>query len=518
VKGYKFLKELSKQLQVRIVDLTAMSVTKDPYYAGAPAQKRAAEWFAELFNRFEFPQGVHLRAIHYKLVSQEPPIRKPDGESGFSNYINTEKCWDYMQEASRNARHLRLVEAHRFTDARNPGALKEEAIYEERDADPDWNIEGSVADWKLPALQIAKVVMNLATLVMPKIETSGYDYSLMDQPVHIECWIEKSTMDYVLLPLCQKYGVNLVRGIGFQSITNIIMLLQRLANLPDDRPTRILYASDFDPSGEAMPVQVSRLIQYYIDDYAPERDIKLTPIALTREQVERYHLPWTPLKEGDKGAVRFQDRHGVGGATELDALEAIHPGVLATLFEEAIVPYRDQTLKRRLTVAAHEAEEGAEAQFNEKLGELIEEANALESHTSAIMEEFGPRLEELNERFKLEQEALSDDMQEKLGPIGDQMETLKETIASTVDEMEIEMPVRPTAEIKLPDESEWLYDSNRDYKDQLAAYKKHQGKPTIADLAKTCIACAKQFHAKRKDVTTCSKKCYVAMWRQSREK
>jgi hypothetical protein len=31
-----------------------------------------AKWFASLWERFDFPRGVHLRRIHDQLVSQDP--------------------------------------------------------------------------------------------------------------------------------------------------------------------------------------------------------------------------------------------------------------------------------------------------------------------------------------------------------------------------------------------------------------------------------------------------------------
>ena len=41
------------------------------------------------------------------------------------------------------------------------------------------------------------------------------------QRYHIEIWAEKTTMNDVLLPLCQRYGVNLITGAGEQSLTSV---------------------------------------------------------------------------------------------------------------------------------------------------------------------------------------------------------------------------------------------------------------------------------------------------------
>jgi hypothetical protein len=55
-----------------------------------------------------------------------------------------------------------------------------------------------------------------------------------------------------------------------------------------------------------------------------------------------------------------------------------------------------------------------------------------------------------------------------------------------------------------------LYDSTRDYLDQLARYRVHQGKSEDAgfklyDL--TCVVCGKAWQSRRPHALTCSKKC-----------
>src|SRR5262249_37535278 len=157
----------------------------------------------------------------------------------------------------------------------------------------------------------------------------------------------KSTMNDVLLPVCRHLGINLVTAAGFQSITGVIKMLQRVSDLPDDRPVRIGYFSDYDPAGDAMPVAVARMIEFYIEKYAAGRDIKLTPTALTREQVVRHDLPRIPIKEKDRRRANFEDRRGEG-AVELDALESIVPGELGRMVEEFFAPYRDPDLEQRM--------------------------------------------------------------------------------------------------------------------------------------------------------------------------
>ena len=148
-------------------------------------------------------------------------------------------------------------------------------------------------------------------------------------------------MNDVLLPVCREFGINLVYSSGFQSISNVRELLQRVR--ASRKPARIFYISDFDPAGDLMPVAVARQIEYWLPELAPGADVKLTPLALTREQAEEYRLPRTPIKEEDLRQGKFEDVYGEG-AVELDALEALYPGVLARPAPEAAAPYFDATL------------------------------------------------------------------------------------------------------------------------------------------------------------------------------
>jgi hypothetical protein len=158
--------------------------------------------------------------------------------------------------------------------------------------------------------------------------------------------------------VCQELGVNLVVGVGFLSITAVVKALQRVQQLRETlggRPARIFYGSDFDPAGDNMPQSVGRQFEFWRRQYAPESDIKLKPVALTLAQCEQYDLPGVPTKAGDSRAAGFKAAYG-RDATELDALEALHPGVLADLIREAVAPYRDEGLEDRLREAEAEAQ------------------------------------------------------------------------------------------------------------------------------------------------------------------
>jgi len=79
-------------------------------------------------------------------------------------------------------------------------------------------------------------------------------------------------------------------------------------------------------------------------------DIELRPLALTKQQCVDLELPRIPIKDGDRGKRAFEERHG-DGATELDALEALHPGLLEDLIVAEVERYHDHTLEERLREA-----------------------------------------------------------------------------------------------------------------------------------------------------------------------
>ena len=177
---------------------------------------------------------------------------------------------------------------------------------------------GWQADWFLPSLRLSFASLNW-TLDTPAVDGYDPDDSL-DRACLLEFWIEKSTMDDILVPVAQELGIRLVTASGFQSISNVVKFLQRVHTL--GKPCRLFYISDYDADGQHMPVQVSRQIEFWLPIYAPGADVKLQPLVLTREQIAKYKLlPWTT-----KSTV------------ELDAMEALHPGELAKIVRRAVSP------------------------------------------------------------------------------------------------------------------------------------------------------------------------------------
>ena len=68
--NYDDLKRIAKQDKVSVRDLIVMAPQNDPFYTGTEGDKIKAEWFADWWKQFGFYEGVHLRRIHYRIVSQ----------------------------------------------------------------------------------------------------------------------------------------------------------------------------------------------------------------------------------------------------------------------------------------------------------------------------------------------------------------------------------------------------------------------------------------------------------------
>ncbi len=237
--GYSEIKQIAKACGCRITDLLALAPANDPFYAGSPAGRRDAEWFARIWEQFNFGSGTHLRRIHYRIVSQDPPIPKPDGKP----YLNTDNDWKYLGSASLAARYLGLVPAENFIDRRNP---KPQAFWKFQECNPSIRVYDHFPDIWMPQCPD-----------MPALTLTGFE---MQQNFLTEVWCEKSTMNDILVPLCQSLGTNLVTGVGEMSETMCRDLVHRVQNA--GVPARIFYISDFDPAGRSMPKAVCEKLNF----------------------------------------------------------------------------------------------------------------------------------------------------------------------------------------------------------------------------------------------------------------
>jgi hypothetical protein len=364
---YQQIKALAKVSGRSVKDLLALSQVSDPFYAGVGHRAQAAEWFGGIW-RAHAGVGPHLRRIHYRLISPPEGVRilLPNGRE----YQNTENDWTFLCTASLAARYLDRIPFDGLIDRRNG-----EPIFLAGPADPDYDPEvtcsmfGDDVDVDLPDFPC-----------LPSLDVDGFQAI---QKFILEVWIEKSTQNDWLLPLCRRRGVNLVTGIGEQSETRSRELAFRAAR--QKAPVRIIYLSDFDPGGRSMPKAVARKVEFTIAKFGLDVDLELIPLVLTPEQCREYRLPRTPIKETERRKDKFERIFGIG-ATELDALEALHPGEMARFLEAEIDNFLDRDLHTRVSRERQDYElwlKKIEASVREKHSEAIKE---LEDSFDAIVE------------------------------------------------------------------------------------------------------------------------------------
>lgn len=114
---------------------------------------------------------------------------------------------------------------------------------------------------------------------------------------------------------------------GYSSQTFVDDVVKEIEN--DGREAILIYAGDFDPSGE----DIDR-------DFTERTDCwdEVIRVALHRPQIAAYNLPPLPGKASDSRAAGFIARHGTLMQVEIDALD---PQILRGLYQDTIDNYWD---------------------------------------------------------------------------------------------------------------------------------------------------------------------------------
>jgi hypothetical protein len=429
-----------RKSRYRTADLVAMSVDRDPFYRDAPGRLERGQWFADIWRRFGIGYGTHVRRIHYRIVSAAPRVLLWNGDE----YLNTEQCWERLLDASLNARYNALIPRGAIEDHRNAAPY---IPYVDPGQPASVTMAAPLYPWKVGGVYFSDLE--------PRFEIT---YPHGEQGYHLAIFCEKSTMDDILVPLCRTYGATLVTASGENSETQVEQMARRIVD--DGRPARILYVSDFDPAGTTMPVSAARKLEFLLRDAVWE-DCIVTPIALSREQVEAYNIPRTMIKESDLRKGGFEKQHGTGGA-ELDALEATQPGLLREIVEEALSPFFDEDLADRVLEQRAAFEAACWEARREALAPFAERRDDLRGRVETVRASIAPELAELDKEAK----ALGDEV---LAAVRDAMPDPEDFPVPEAEEADEDCLPEP------------LYDGSRTYSEQLAVYKRFQGKDGAVD-------------------------------------
>jgi hypothetical protein len=147
------------------------------------------------------------------------------------------------------------------------------------------------------------------------------------------------------------------------------------------------------------------------------------------------------------------------GAVELDAMEELDPGKLARIVRKHVAQFRDSGLSSKVRESGRAAQEVVDATV----------ANAISDEVAA-MENIKSEAEEIYERYRARLEDLAAELDAELEPLDARLETLQDAMEEKLSDLEPDLPLLPEPEATPKDEG-WLFDSRRDYLEQLRHYK-----------------------------------------------
>jgi len=158
------------------------------------------------------------------------------------------------------------------------------------------------------------------------------------QKVKLQVWVEKQALASLFQSITDRWGVDLVVCRGYPSLT-LLYEASNILNDEDAKDLQILYFGDFDPSG----ADIERAVGESLDkDF--DVDMEINRVAITREQIAKYHIPPAPAKKTDSRYRGFVEAEGVAWQVELDAIE---PKVLQNMIDKAIREHFDQDQKKQ---------------------------------------------------------------------------------------------------------------------------------------------------------------------------
>jgi len=353
-------------------DLTAMASQNDPFRLDTPARHRDGQWLADTAADLGLGhRKIHLRGLHYMVLGRP----KPNG----TIYENTDKNWEWLQgNCAKAARFLGYIPFDQIVDQRNA----EPVIREFSRPEP------------YPYLTVGiDVDVPEADDITPRLGVADFRGV---QPYHLVMIGEKSSLADALGPIASNFAADLYLPTGEPSDT----LLYRMAQTAtvDGRPMAVLYFSDCDPAGWTMPQSVSRKLQAFKVLLPDMPDFEVHRVALKPEQVKEYGLPSTPLKDTEKRADKWRAAWGVD-QTEIDALASLRPDLLRQIARDAIAPFYDYELDRRVQRAADEWTEQALEIVNSQIDS--ERLASIRAEAERLLDGMRDQVADLNSQLRI---------------------------------------------------------------------------------------------------------------------
>lgn len=452
----------AQKMRCKVDDLIVLAKDNDPFFIGTDTHLKMAEWYSKIYVEMD-KNKTNPRSIHYFAYAKQMP--KWDG----AQYLNTDNNSKYVGNASKYARYLGLVSYESVTDVKNPDPIINREYGNSRIYFPYSNTIGfdfergtevDFDDW------VESLSNSAAALVKSEISNSDL------QPYHIEVFIEKEDMNDVLQPICYENDINLQAFKGEGSLSAASLFVDRIKGI--SKKVRIFYISDFDPKGLSMPIGFARKVEKRVSDLGIQEKIKIKQLALTKKQVIKYELPRVPIKDTDLCKKNFEEKNGEGAA-ELDAIEAIHKGLLREIIEHAIKPYIDTEIGGRAENKVDEVKQQIHSlvhnKFNrDELKAHVNTFNELLRERDAIREPYQDRIEAVKQQISQIEDEMKNATSESSIKIEKQRDLVKQRMPN-IDLSCIDMSL-PLSTLEVSEnDADWLYDSGRDYLTQLKHYR-----------------------------------------------
>jgi hypothetical protein len=323
------IRQLKQEAKVALSDLTVLSTQNDPFRIDTPAFHEAGRWFRDHMETCDIlERRLHNRGIHYSFVSRGGLLLPPG-----KPYRNDADTWAFLEDrASKAARWLGYVPFEAITDARN--------------AEPVIRIATKSSPARLIKVAAAGFWLPEADELKPTVELEGFT---AQQPFRIVFFGEKTSLQDVLGPLADEYDADLYLPSG--EISDTMLATMARPGALDGREMIVLVFADCDPAGYQMAVSIAHKLRALKELLYPSLRFRVIAPALTVDQVRALGLPSTPLKETELRGAGWRERYGIE-QTEIDALATLQPDILRSIVREAVAPYYDATLARRVRDAA----------------------------------------------------------------------------------------------------------------------------------------------------------------------
>lgn len=174
-----------------------------------------------------------------------------------------------------------------------------------------------------------------------------------NQECYVEVWTEKDALSSIIAPITDKWQILLSVNRGYASASSMHESSERFLK-KDTKENLILYLGDHDPSGLDMVRDINeRLYEFGVN-------VNVHPIALTRNQIEKYNPPPNPAKISDPRAKWYLENFG-NKSWEVDALR---PEVLEELIETNILKYLDVEKYNKIKEKEQEGKDFLLEKFN----------------------------------------------------------------------------------------------------------------------------------------------------------